>query len=741
LANYALTTHNHDTVYEKIGTVTTVTNQSSYAFNVTSPTIALDITLNQNLTLTFTGTWGSGEQLRTIYLRSGTNYTVTWPTIAWEGGSAPTLDAFTIVTIGTLDGGTNIFGVFGIVPSEIRPTWVDWRDSSPAPVFDALLITDLATNSNTTVTSASFTSSAINGKYIVGKNIPANTTLTWVSGTTATLSNAATGTGTSIRAVYGTDNLASFNAFVTTLVTASAVAPVVGYIYGSALLMGTPTSLGTLNGLTLQGRSGVLTSSKGPSQGTLGNGTVFPPTLPPSTLVVGASTPTVSDGATTNLNNTVTSATANFQASTDIGIPISGTNIPAGAHITGVTNSTTVLTSHRSTGTGSSITLTLGRPFLNIYETGSVTLQDVAVLNMSTVFKGIKISAQSHSVSASKGGLRVENCTIGDWADGVISGYGLHTGRQWSPRLNNVHFWGNDVQWMVCDDQSFCNNAVAIGCVFDRMGTVGIRNMSEGFNLYGPAFGSKSDGTYRLIDSSHGSTTAQPAGGTGVGTTIDGALISGMWVADTNGGTGNWILLYGDNASQGLTVDGMYGGPTTGYGVVQLQDSNFRGLVLRDMVLNSGSAIDLNGQSPNGWGMNNVFRASGDPLILGGVTSQNLSLYASSAIVEQPSTQTISAVTDTISNTVSMRLLNNGGTSKTMTSAPTIADGTDGQILTLVNVGTGDIVIRDQGTLANSNLRLLSGGTTYTMSTRDNITFVFSSTIGDWVELYRTNVT
>lgn len=68
----------------------------------------------------------------------------------------------------------------------------------------------------------------------------------------------------------------------------------------------------------------------------------------------------------------------------------------------------------------------------------------------------------------------------------------------------------------------------------------------------------------------------------------------------------------------------------------------------------------------------------------------------------------------------------------TMTSAPTIPDGRDGQQIVLVNVGSGSITIRDQGTLAGSNLRL--DATSLTLSPRNSVQLTYLSAIGDWVQ-------
>ena len=74
----------------------------------------------------------------------------------------------------------------------------------------------------------------------------------------------------------------------------------------------------------------------------------------------------------------------------------------------------------------------------------------------------------------------------------------------------------------------------------------------------------------------------------------------------------------------------------------------------------------------------------------------------------------------------------------TITAAPTVADGSDGQIIRLINEGANAVTIQDQGTLANSNLRLSTA--TFAIGPRDNITLVYDNSIGDWIEVSRTNV-
>jgi hypothetical protein len=104
-----------------------------------------------------------------------------------------------------------------------------------------------------------------------------------------------------------------------------------------------------------------------------------------------------------------------------------------------------------------------------------------------------------------------------------------------------------------------------------------------------------------------------------------------------------------------------------------------------------------------------------------------------------PLVSTITAVGSTIGHSAStIRLDNTSGGALTLTSAPTISDGQDGELVRIFNGSAQNVVIQDQGTLAASNLRL--GATTRTLGTRDSIVLMYSSTVGDWIEISFSNV-
>lgn len=94
-------------------------------------------------------------------------------------------------------------------------------------------------------------------------------------------------------------------------------------------------------------------------------------------------------------------------------------------------------------------------------------------------------------------------------------------------------------------------------------------------------------------------------------------------------------------------------------------------------------------------------------------------------------TQTISAVSTAIlanANNVSV----SPSSTLTLTVTPTIADGANGDRITLCNVSTtNSITLQDEAVLAGSNIR--NGGSNLTLGTRTCRNLDFRTAIGDWV--------
>jgi len=112
----------------------------------------------------------------------------------------------------------------------------------------------------------------------------------------------------------------------------------------------------------------------------------------------------------------------------------------------------------------------------------------------------------------------------------------------------------------------------------------------------------------------------------------------------------------------------------------------------------------------------------------------NIGIRNAATEVATPSVATITAVGNTITaNAKVKRLDNTSGSSKTLTSTPTIPDGQDGQLLVLFNSSANDVVLQDQGTLGSSNLRLVAAS--ITIGPRDSVMLMYSSTVADWIQL------
>lgn len=127
--------------------------------------------------------------------------------------------------------------------------------------------------------------------------------------------------------------------------------------------------------------------------------------------------------------------------------------------------------------------------------------------------------------------------------------------------------------------------------------------------------------------------------------------------------------------------------------------------------------------------------------VLDAASTINIGLRNASSEVDTPAAvQAITAVGQAITVAAKYKLIN-ANNNYTLTSAPTIASGIDGQIVIIRNVDTGTdvITVQDQGTLASSNLRL--GATTRAIGPRDSLILRYDSTVGDWVEEGFNNVT
>lgn len=224
-------------------------------------------------------------------------------------------------------------------------------------------------------------------------------------------------------------------------------------------------------------------------------------------------------------------------------------------------------------------------------------------------------------------------------------------------------------------------------------------------------------------------THKNPSGETRTHGIIRTFLDGQTWEADT---TANTIVAY-DSFVSGPSFTRINGGTlsmTLGFNQFNAGVNISAGVTLAERtgfnVLNPSNA----GTLTTNIGADIEFQSAG---------ATNIGLRNQSTEVDTPVVQNITAVGNAITVTTKYKTLTSNAGGFTLTSAPTIADGVQGQIVDITNVDTADTVtIQDQGTLAGSNLRL--GATTRALAPRDSIRLKYDTTVGDWVEERFNNV-
>lgn len=157
-----------------------------------------------------------------------------------------------------------------------------------------------------------------------------------------------------------------------------------------------------------------------------------------------------------------------------------------------------------------------------------------------------------------------------------------------------------------------------------------------------------------------------------------------------------------------------------------------------DLTVTSGVRIGV-GSTPN-----SLTALADDSLFVEGAVEFDGALRVDGAVtvtnifVATPSTlQTLSAGTAISANATKVRVVGSGG-AVTLTAAPTIADGTDGQVLIIQGTDdTNTVAIQDQDSLASSNVQL--GAASRTLGKGDVLTLTFDGTDSLWYEVTFTN--
>ena len=122
-----------------------------------------------------------------------------------------------------------------------------------------------------------------------------------------------------------------------------------------------------------------------------------------------------------------------------------------------------------------------------------------------------------------------------------------------------------------------------------------------------------------------------------------------------------------------------------------------------------------------------------------GTNAPGTTLEVNGGFTITPSGDISLLATDTIVATSSMtRVVGNGG-AVVVTSTPSIADGTDGQIIILQGTSeTNTVKLQDQDNQANTGLQL-NGNEDFTMGKGDMITLIYDSGDDVWLEQQRSD--
>jgi len=270
------------------------------------------------------------------------------------------------------------------------------------------------------------------------------------------------------------------------------------------------------------------------------------------------------------------------------------------------------------------------------------------------------------------------------WPNATSSGNSLRVG-------DDVDIWDGGTDILSIGDSTHIRAAkLTVGLAANTIGNI----VTDGFdtmNYTGSASGYPNNNNFQ-------NTT----GNTGSGTIA---------------GSGSMVTLWGrGQASEGA------GASPTNYETARLIMSN--GVNSGDLTIDTTAA---------GTGTNRNIR------LAPGGSAYSIVTDADSALVYTPSaTQSITAASDTITAVTTYKLVS-PTSSLTLTSTPTIAAGTDGQILIILNINNvRTITVQDEGTLAGSNIRLTTN--TYAMARRDSLTLMYVSALASWIEIGRSNV-
>ena len=192
----------------------------------------------------------------------------------------------------------------------------------------------------------------------------------------------------------------------------------------------------------------------------------------------------------------------------------------------------------------------------------------------------------------------------------------------------------------------------------------------------------------------------------------------------TNAATANRPVLSSTGGDTNIDI----GLTPKGSGAVVISTTTAQSLITNGLVVNNagtGNSYDDFIAKTDTYAVGLTVDASADAVII-----------APKLVFTPSTTQSITAVGNTVLANATLVVLDPNG-NYTLTSAPTIADGTTGQILyiTAGNAEASTVTLQDQDTLASSNLQL--GAATRAITGKKVLCLIFDGT--DWLEVSYAN--
>jgi len=181
----------------------------------------------------------------------------------------------------------------------------------------------------------------------------------------------------------------------------------------------------------------------------------------------------------------------------------------------------------------------------------------------------------------------------------------------------------------------------------------------------------------------------------------------------------------------GIQIDGTKGGVFrargSAGGVLDTMELGVRALKLGDTDLYAWASGEMH--TPNNFHVTGTVKAGSNLTVAG------LAAFSGPAYFVRGGIQTLVAATPIVADSSHVRIA--AASNIVLSSVPTIAAGSPGQLLIIECGSTFTITLQDASVLVGSNLRMSTS--TYVMGNRDTITFVYSSGSALWLETSRSN--